>query len=150
MNNANQVTISGRITRDPEVRDVNQSKVAVIRLASNRSYKKGEEWVERATFVDVEAWNRHADLVATLKKGTEVMVLGLLESDDWEKDGEKRSKLKIRVNSIDVIATPRLSKQDASGGNGGAPSTPSQPAGAKYAKKPKAAPDEEYSLEIPF
>lgn len=94
--NVNQVLLIGHVTRDPEIKDVNQSKVATFRLAINRSYKKGNEWVEKPTFVDCECWNQRAEYVkARIQKGTEVWVRGRLESDEWERDGERRSKLKI-------------------------------------------------------
>lgn len=101
--NVNQVNLVGHVTRDPDVKSVNQSMVATFRLAINRSYKKGEEWVEKPTFVDCECWNQKAEYVkGKIGKGTEVWVRGRLESDEWEgkdKDGkpERRSKLKIYV-----------------------------------------------------
>jgi single-strand DNA-binding protein len=99
--NVNQVMLVGHVTRDPDVKNVNQSMVATFRLAINRSYKKGNEWVEKPTFVDVECWNQRAEYVkAKIGKGTEVWVRGRLESDEWEKDGERRSKLKIYALEI--------------------------------------------------
>lgn len=96
--NVNQVMLIGHVTRDPDVKNVSQSTVATFRLAINRSYKKGNEWVEKPTFVDCECWNQRAEYVkAKIGKGTEVWVRGRLESDEWEKDGERRSKLKIYV-----------------------------------------------------
>lgn len=99
--NSNNVFLIGHVTKDPEVKDVNQSKVATFRLAINRSYKKGNEWVEKPTFVDCECWNQRADYIkARVQKGTEVFVRGRLESDEWERDGERRSKLKIYVLEV--------------------------------------------------
>lgn len=104
--NVNQVILVGHITRDPEVKDVTaNSKVCTFRLAVNRSYKKGDEWIDKPTFVDCESWNQKADYVASrIQKGTEVYVRGRLESDEWtaKESGERRTKLKIYVLEVQV------------------------------------------------
>jgi len=99
--NVNQFIAVGHITKDPDVKDVGSSKVAVFRLAINRSFKRNNEWVDRPTFVDCEAWNQRAEFVESrLQRGTEVYIRGRLETDEWEKDGQKRSKLKVYVLEI--------------------------------------------------
>lgn len=104
--NFNTYFAIGHVTRDPEVKNVGTSKVATFRLAINRSFKKNNEWVDKPTFVDCEAWNQRAEYIAArIQKGTEVFVRGRLESDEWEKEDasgkiERRSKLKVYVLEI--------------------------------------------------
>jgi single-strand DNA-binding protein len=116
--NFNNCFLIGHVTRDPEVKDISaNSKVAVFRLAVNRSYKKGDEWVDKPTFVDCEAWTQKADYVASrIQTGTEVFVRGRLESDEWtaKDSGERRSKLKIYVLELQVGKKAR-SEDDAVG-----------------------------------
>jgi single-strand DNA-binding protein len=103
--NVNQCFLIGHVTRDPEVKEIGSegSKVASFRLAVNRSYKKGGKWVDKPTFVDCEAWAHKADYIESrVQKGTEVWLRGRLESDEWEKDGERRNKHKIYVLEIQV------------------------------------------------
>lgn len=104
--NVNQVILIGHTTRDPETKEVTaNSKVCTFRLAVNRSYKKGDEWVDKPTFVDCEAWNQKAEYVAErVQKGTEVYVRGRLESDEWtaKETGERRTKLKIYVLEVQI------------------------------------------------
>jgi len=104
--NVNQVILVGHATRDPEVKQIGgDSRVATFRLAVNRSYKKGDVWVDKPTFVDCEAWNQKADYIAdTIQTGTEIFVRGRLELDEWSnKDsGEARSKLKVYVLELQV------------------------------------------------
>ena len=104
--NVNQVILVGHTTRDPEVKEIGaDSKVATIRLAVNRSYKKGDEWIDKPTFIDCEAWNQKAEYIEkTVGKGTEVYIRGRLEADEWttKATGEKRSKIKIYVLEIQV------------------------------------------------
>jgi single-strand DNA-binding protein len=105
MMNVNQWIGVGHVTRDPDIKPVGNSKVAGFRLAVNRSFKKGDEWVERPMFIDCEAWSHNAEKVEkSVKKGTEVFIRGRLELDEWAgKDGqERRSKHKIYVLELQV------------------------------------------------
>lgn len=113
--NVNNVFLIGHTTKDPEVKSVGDSKVATLRIAVNRSYKKGDTWIDKPTFIDCETWNQKADYVESkVKKGTEVYIRGRLETDEWTtKDtGEKRSKLKVYVLEIQT----GKNKKDGSAG----------------------------------
>lgn len=124
--NLNHVTLAGNLTRDPEVRFLaNEQAVASFGLAINRRYKgKDGEKKEEATFVDCEAWGRTAELVGQyLTKGSPAYVEGRLKLDQWEdKDGQKRSKLKVVADSVQFLGSK--AKDEVSGE---APSTPVRP-----------------------
>ena len=106
MMNVNQWIAIGHVCRDPDIKTVgDNSKVAGFRLAVNRSFKKGDSWVERPTFIDCEAWSHNAEKVEkSVQKGTEVFIRGRIESDEWtSKDsGEKRSKHKVYVLELQI------------------------------------------------
>jgi len=112
----NEIKIIGRAVADAQVKDIGEnSKVATFRIVSNRQIKKRNgEKDERSTFVDVEVWGQRAEYAGNyVKKGTPVFVQGQLESDEWEKDGQKRSKLKIYGNSIQA-QRPRSEEDEGS------------------------------------
>lgn len=53
----NTITLSGNVTRDPELRFTTGGKaVASFGLAVNRRYQTGGEWQESTSFFDVVAW----------------------------------------------------------------------------------------------
>jgi len=119
MPNLNKVFLMGNLTRDVELKSTasNQS-VAQIGLAVNRRWRTPEgEDREEVTFVDCEAWGRTAETLAKyLSKGRPVFIEGRLKLDQWEdKEGGKRSKLKIVVEGFQFID----SKPGAGGGGGG-------------------------------
>jgi single-strand DNA-binding protein len=94
----NRVILVGNLTRDPEIRYIpSGTAVCDIGLAVNEKYKNAKgEWVEQATFVDVVLWARTAEVASEyLSKGSQVMIEGRLKLDTWEKDGEKKSKLRV-------------------------------------------------------
>lgn len=94
----NRVILVGNLTRDPEVRHIpNGTAVADIGLAVNDRRKSSTgEWVEETTFVDVTLWGRQAEIAGEyLQKGSPLLIEGRLKLDTWEAEGQKRSKLKV-------------------------------------------------------
>jgi single-strand DNA-binding protein len=115
--------------------------VCDIGLAVNdRRKNQAGEWVEETTFVDVTLWGRTAENVAQyLRKGAGILIEGRLKYESWEKDGQKRSKLKVIGEKAQFIGGKRDASSGpgqsgpGSGGNGhGAPPTYADlaPAGA--------------------
>jgi single-strand DNA-binding protein len=105
----NRVLLIGRLTRDPEVKDLTNSKVAIFTIAVNRNYKdKNGEWKEESYFFDIEAFGKLAEKVkAQLGKGYKILIEGELRQDRWESEsGEKRSKVKIVAERITLISKP--------------------------------------------
>lgn len=103
--NVNQIIIAGNLTRDVEVRTVGADKmVATFDLACNKRWKNAAgEPMEKAVFIQVEAWGKLGELSAQyLSKGRGALVIGEIEQDNWEdkQTGQKRSKLKIRASQV--------------------------------------------------
>ena len=109
----NKVVLVGNLTRDVELRHISSgSAVAEIGLAINDRVKRGEEWVDEATFVDVTLWGKSAENAAEyLSSGSPVLVEGRLKLDRWEKDGEKRSKLKVVGERIQFLSGSKSSSK---------------------------------------
>ena len=106
----NRVIVMGNLTRDPDVREVGMNAVKVCRfsLAINERRKgRSGTVVDMPTFVDVDAWDKLGELCGQyLKKGRSVLVEGRLQSDTWEKDGQKHQKLKIRAATVKFMPQP--------------------------------------------
>ena len=117
MASMNRVFLAGNLTRDPEVRHIPSGiTVADLGLAINESYKsKSGEMVENTIFVDVVVWGRQAETSGEyLSKGSPVLIEGRLQLDSWEtKEGDKRSKLRVRADRVQFLSSPR--KADYSG-----------------------------------
>lgn len=129
----NEIKIVGRATADAVVKQLSEnSTVATFRIVSNRQIKKRDGTKgEKSTFVDVEVWGQRAEYAGNyIKRGTPVLVQGQLETDEWEKDGQRRSKLKIYANSIQA-ERPRTESTDRA----------SEPASADAPAAASVAPD---------
>jgi single-strand DNA-binding protein len=115
----NRVMLTGRLTRDPELRYTpSGTAVSSFAIASSRSYKAQDgEWKQVVTYVNVVAWGKLAVLVNEyLKKGSAVYVEGSLNSRSWEtEDGQKRSLLEIKAQTVqflDRIARPQVPEEE--------------------------------------
>ena len=102
----NKVLIAGNLTRKPETKNLGGDKsVTNFGIAINERYKgKDGEMKESVVFLDVEAWNRTGQLVEQyLDKGSACFIEGKLKLDQWEDNGQKRSKVKIVADSVQFL-----------------------------------------------
>ena len=112
----NKVFITGRLTRDPEVRyggSNNDLAIARYSLAVDRRYKRDGE--QSADFVPCVCFGKSAQFAEKyLKKGTKIAVVGSLRSGSYEKDGRK-------VFTLEVIAEEHEFCESRQGGNSAKP-----------------------------
>jgi single-strand DNA-binding protein len=109
----NRVILVGNLTRDIELKYLQSgSAVTEVGLAvNNRRKNQSGEWVEETLFVDVTLWGRTAEVASEyLSKGSSVLVEGRLKLDTWESEGQKRSKLRVIGETMQML-----------GGRGGNP-----------------------------
>lgn len=144
MANFNKVILAGNLTRDPELRYTPKgTAVAKIGLAINRTWKsESGEAKEEVTFVDVEAWDRQAEVISQyFKKGRPILIEGRLKLDQWEDKNthQKQSKLKVRLESFSFIDTK---SNDTGASSGPPPARAAAPAAAAPAAAPAPEPAE--------
>lgn len=123
----NRVILMGNLTRDPELRYISSgTAVSNIGLAVNDRIKRNDQWVDEVTFVDVTLWARDAEIANEyLSKGSPVLIEGRLKLDQWEKDGQKHSKLKVVADRLRLVGS-RDSNRGGRGGSGGSAGDQSQ------------------------
>jgi single-strand DNA-binding protein len=123
----------GRLGRDPETRNTQGGhKLATFSMATDRNFKRGEEWERETTWHEVETWGRLAEYVALkARKGSLVMVEGRLKLDQWEdrNTGNKRSKMKLVGESVKF-----LEKTESSSSSGSYPQDSRQSGGGNYSR----------------
>ena len=108
------VTISGRLTADPQLRFIpSGDAVASFTVAHNERKldKQTGQWVDgEPLFIKVEAWRQLGEGAAeTLAKGSPVIVVGVLKPDNWEKDGETRKSIKLVATEVGASVRARKS-----------------------------------------
>lgn len=99
----NQITIMGRMVRDPELRRTG-SGVAVtsFTLAVDRDYNPKDGGEKETDFIDCNAWRNTAEFVAKyFTKGSMAIVSGRLQVRNWtDKEGNKRRSAEVVADSV--------------------------------------------------
>lgn len=99
----NHVMFGGNLTRDPETNVTpNGTTICNCGLAVNERKKEGDKWVDDPIFMDITLFGKTAERFQNMfKKGDSVLVIGRIQRDKWEKDGQKRQKDKVIVNEFE-------------------------------------------------
>ncbi len=102
----NRVLLTGRLTRDPEMRTLASGKaVTQFSLATN-DYRGG---TEKAEYHAIVTWDRLAEVCAQyLGKGQMVAIEGRIQTRQWEDDKKSRHwKTEIVANTVEMLSGRR-------------------------------------------
>ena len=104
----NRVTISGNLTRDPELRATSGgAQVLSFGVAVNDRAKNQQtgEWEDRPNFIECTMFGTRAEKLAQyLHKGMKVAIEGKLRYSQWDKDGQRRSKLEVIAEELEFMS----------------------------------------------
>lgn len=121
----NKVTITGNLTRDPELRTTQGgTKVLNIGIAVNdrQRNKQTGAWEDYANFINCVMFGDRAESIARyMSKGQKVAIAGKLRYSSWEREGQRQSKIEVVVDDIDLMSARQATSQPQS-----APAAPSQ------------------------
>lgn len=127
----NRAVISGRLTRDPELRSTASGmSILNMRVAFTTRRKSGDAWEDKPNYIDAVVFGKRAESIEQyLTKGTAVMLDGQLEWREWESKDGKRQSIDLVVSEIKFDNAGERSERPA----------------------PRAsAPSDAYEDEIPF
>jgi len=161
----NVVIISGNLTKEPQLRQT-QGGTSVLNfsMAVNDRRKNSQtgEWEDAAQFVDCVMFGKRADsLSRILHKGSRVHVEGKLSYNSWEKDGQRRSKLEVIAEDVELPPRPKGQQDGSQGDYGQQPNNypqqqqytpqnaPQQPTVGNYGYQQQPQVDM-YDSDIPF
>lgn len=101
----NQVTVVGHLTRDVELKYLpSGTAVADIGIAVNEYRGRGDDRKEITNYFDVTVFGRTAEVCSEyLSKGSAALFNGRLQQERWETDGQKRSKVKIVAETMQML-----------------------------------------------
>lgn len=99
-------TITGNLAADAEVRTLGGgTTVLSFRIGSNSKRKVNGEWTQKTEWVGCSLFGERATKIADfLTKGKCVAVRGELETRTWEKDGQPRFALEMRVDNVELLS----------------------------------------------
>lgn len=105
----NNVTLMGRLTKDPETRYTTDGKaVTRFTLAVERRFAKhGEQ--RQADFINIVSFGKTAEMVSKhFVKGKMMAVVGTIQTKSWDgEDGQKRYATEVIVNEVHFCGDKR-------------------------------------------
>lgn len=151
----NKVILMGNLTRDPEMKYLpSGTAVTNFGIAMNERFtdRQTGEQRESACFVDIEAWDRQAEIVNEyLSKGSPVLIEGALKFDSWEADdGTKRSRLRVRALRVNLIGGRRDGDEGGSYSDNASSGAPMEPSGGQTPSPSENGNDSSTEDDIPF
>lgn len=118
----NRVILMGNLTRDPALKYLpSNTAVCEFGIAMNRRFKdKDGNSRDEVCYVDIQAFGRQAEVINQyMAKGKPILVEGRLSYREWtNKEGQKRSKLEVILESFAFVGGKDAGGTDAAPGNG--------------------------------
>lgn len=140
----NRVVISGNLTRNPETRQTQTGMTVMtmgVAVNDRRKNPQTGEWEDYPNYIDCTMFGARASSLSNyLTKGTKVAIEGRLRWSQWEKDGQKRSKVEVIVEELEFMTSRN------GGGNAGASPYQSNDYGAQAYGAPAASPSQGYGM----
>lgn len=103
----NRVFISGNLTRDPELRSTASGMAVLgfgVAVNDRRKNQRTGEWEDYPNYIDCAVFGARAEsLSRMLAKGSKVAVEGHLRYSSWERDGQRRKKLEVVAEEIELM-----------------------------------------------
>jgi single-strand DNA-binding protein len=102
----NRVLLTGRLTRDPEVRTTAGGKAVAQFSVATHEYVSGKE---KSEFHNVVAWDRLAETCGRyIGKGQLVAIEGRVQTRTWDDDkGARHWKTEIVARSVEMLSGRR-------------------------------------------
>lgn len=104
----NRVTITGNLTRDPDLRSTAGGMPVLgfgVAVNDRRKNQQTGEWEDYPNFIDCTMFGARAQSISRfLSKGSKVAIEGKLRWSQWERDGQKRSKIEVIVDEIEFMS----------------------------------------------
>jgi single-strand DNA-binding protein len=102
----NKVLLTGRLTRDPELRTTAGGKAVCQFSVASHEFAAGKE---KSEFHSVVAWERLAETCGRyLGKGQQVAVEGRIQTRTWDDDkGQRHWKTEIVASSVEMLSGRR-------------------------------------------
>ena len=109
----NKVLLTGRLTRDPEMRSLASGKsVTQFAVATNEYIGNGKE---KAEYHNVVTWDRLAEICGQyLGKGQQVAVEGRIQTRSWDDDrGQRHWKTEVVAAHVEMLSGRKKKDYDA-------------------------------------
>ena len=108
----NKIFIKGRLTKSPELKHItDEMSVTKFSVAVDRKVKAGEE--KKTDFINCTAWNKQGEFIEKyFGKGQEIAIVGRLEVNNYEKDGERKTSVYVVVEEVEFVGSKKKEQKE--------------------------------------
>ena len=108
----NKIFIKGRLTKSPELKHItDEMSVTKFSVAVDRKAKAGEE--KKTDFINCTAWNKQGEFIEKyFSKGQEIAIVGRLEVNNYEKDGERKTSVYVVVEEVEFVGSKKKEQKE--------------------------------------
>ena len=102
MADLNSISLTGRVTRDAELKTISSGLECCSFSLAVSGFKKDD-----VSFLDVTLWGKRAvSLNQFLTKGKQIALSGFIKQDRWlDKDGKSKSKITVTASDITLLGS---------------------------------------------
>ena len=106
----NKVILVGYVGKDPEIKDINNKKLAKFSLATSE-WGGGEK---RTEWHNINAWGKTAEICSKyVRKGTLLAIIGRINTRTWERDGQRRYMTEIITDRVELLGRNEQREDEA-------------------------------------
>lgn len=106
----NKLILQGRLVKDIELKRVGADNIATTEFTVAWSEKYKEK--ETRCFLRCKAWRNTAEFLEKyFYKGQELVIVGQMVTEEWETDGEKKSRTICNVESVSFCGSKNSSSK---------------------------------------
>ena len=109
----NKVLLTGRLTRDPEMRSLSSGKAVTQFSVATNEYVGGGK--EKAEYHNIVTWDRLAQICGEfLGKGQQVAIEGRIQTRSWDDDrGVRHWKTEVVASHVEMLSGRRKRDYEA-------------------------------------
>ena len=102
----NRIILAGNLVHSPDLKHTQGgTAICKINLAVNSRAKKGDKWEDEVSYFDLVAFGKTGEAIAEhVAKGQSILIEGRLKQERWEKEGQKKSAIRVYVDTVQFLS----------------------------------------------
>ena len=114
----NRVILAGNLVHSPDIKFSDSGKaICKLSLAVNSRRKQGEQWIDEVSYFDCVAFGKTGEAIAEfVGKGQSILIEGRLKQERWEKEGQKKSAVRVYIDTVQFLSPKKEAAMDTAAG----------------------------------
>lgn len=115
MSGGNVAILMGRVGSDAEVKTFDSGQcIITFSIATSEKWLKDGQQQQKTVWHRCKKWAKSPGLAQYIKRGDMLFVRGSIDLEEWEQNGEQKSRTVIKVQEVEF--TGKSDRQESGGG----------------------------------